>query len=111
MAIGDFFNSTAVVNSLSTTQTGMGGMRKNYDTERIAALLCRISKKNIAETDERGKRTIREGYRLYCDASSTNRAITESDRITVDGKTWEVVGIYNPGVLNKHLEIDIVEVR
>jgi hypothetical protein len=109
--ITDFFNSTAVVYSLSGTKTGMGGISKNYTTERISSLPCRISKRYISEVDELGKRTIRERFRLYCKATSANRAITESDRIEVDSKTWEVVGIYNPGLLNKHLEIDIVEVR
>lgn len=109
--ISDFFNSTAVVNSLSTTQAGMGGMRKNYDTVRIASLLCRISNKNITETDDFGKMSVREGWRLYCDASTTNQAITESDRITVSGKTFEVTGVHNVAELDRHLQIDIVEVR
>lgn len=109
--ITDFFNSTAVVSSLSTTQTGMGGMRKNYDTVRITSLLCRISNKNISETDEFGKMTVREGWRLYCDASSTNQAIIESDRITVAGKTFEVTGVHNVAELDRHLQVDIIEVR
>lgn len=109
--ISSFFNSTAVVNQLSTTQTGMGGMRKNYDTIRIASLLCRISNKNISETDQYGKMTVREGWRLYCDASSTNQAIIESDRITVAGKTFEVTGVHNVAELGRHLQIGIVEVR
>ena len=109
--LSDFFNSSATVYQLSTTQTGMGGMRKNYDTVRIASLSCRISNKNITETDEFGKMTVREGWRLYCDASSANQAITESDRITVAGKTFEVTGAHNVAELNRHLQIDIVEVR
>lgn len=108
--LSDFFNSTAVVYQLSTTQTGMGSMRKNYDTVRIAALLCRITNKNISEIDMYGKMTVREGWRLYCDGSSTNRAIAESDRITVSGKTFEVTGVNNVAMLGRHLQIDIVEV-
>lgn len=108
--ISDFYNSTAVVNQLSTTQTGMGGMRKNYDTVRIAALLCRISNKSISEIDMYGKMTVREGWRLYCDGSTTNKAIAESDRITVSGKAFEVTGTNNVAMLGRHLQIDIVEV-
>lgn len=111
MAISDFFNSTAVVYQLSTTQTGMGGMRKNYDTVRIAALKCRISNKNISEIDMYGKMTVREGWRLYCDGSTTNQAIAESDRIVVAGKTFEVTGTNNVAILDRHLQIDIMEVR
>lgn len=110
MSVSDFLNSTAIVQKFIEHKTGMGGAAKQ-PTPRITALPCRLSKKRISETDEFGKMTLREVYVLYCDASETNRAIIESDRIDVLGRTFEIKGIYNPGDLNRHLEIGIEEVR
>lgn len=110
MSVSSFLNSAATVQRFIETKTDMGGIERTQ-TPRIASLPCRLSKKRISEMDEFGKLTVREGYRLYCDASATNKAITESDRIDVLGRTFEVKGIYNPGDLNRHLEIDVEEVR
>jgi len=87
----------------------MGGVRKSY-SERIAAMPCRIRKKHIAEADEYGKMTVTSDFRLYCEAITENKAIEESDRIVVGSQTFEVKGIYNPGELDRHLEIDLLEV-
>ena len=108
--ISDFFNSTATVNQLTTTKNPMGGLVKTYST-RISSMPCRLSTRNIREADEFGKITVREILRLYCSATSTNRAIEESDRIEIGGRTFEVTGIHNPGELNKHLQIDLLEIK
>jgi len=108
--IQDFYNSSALVESISRGTTGMGGPQKTYTT-RIAALKCRLSNKRISETDEFGRMTVRECWWLYCDATSTNKAIEANDRITVEGKVFEVDGSENPGFLDHHLEIDLKEVR
>ena len=109
MAIGDFFNSTALIEQQTSTTTGMGGSAKTYSS-RIASLPCRLSTKDIREVGQFGKITIRGILRLYCDASSTNRAIEAGDRVTIDSRIFEITGIHNPGELNRHLEIDLKEV-
>jgi len=108
--ITDFFNSSAVVQQLTNTKTAMGSLKKSY-TSRIASLPCRLSGRIFSETDEFGKMTSRRGWRLYCEANSTNRAIEESDRITLSGHTYEIKAIHNPGNLNRHLQIDLAEVE
>jgi len=107
--ITDFFNSMAVVKQASLATTGMGGSAETYST-RIASLPCRLSTKSIREVDQFGKITMRGILRLYCDASSTNRAIEPSDRVTIDSRTFEITGIHNPGELNRHLQIDLKEI-
>jgi len=108
--INDFYDSTAVINKTVTSQTAMGGMKKNYE-QRIGSLLCRMSAKSVIEGDELGKMTLREVNRLYCEASTTNKAIIESDRVVIGGRTYEVTGIANPGLQDHHLEIDLSEIR
>ncbi len=113
MAIEDFYDNTAVVQQATNVRTNMGGNKKVYTT-RIASLSCRLSidrRDAITETDQYGKRTIREYWRLYCEASTANKAIELNDRVTADGKTFEVEGGYNPAIQNHHLEIRLLEVR
>lgn len=113
--IQDFYNSTITVQQETQTKNPMGGVSRTYST-RIASLACRISPMDIrrraafAEAGEFGKMTIRQGLILYCDASSTNKAIDESDRMTLGTRTFQVKGINNPGLLDRHLEIDILEI-
>lgn len=109
MGINDFFNSTAIVEQENRTSTSMGGVKRTYST-RISSLLCRITDKNISEIDEFGKWTTRRGLRLYCEATSTNKAIEASDRITLGTRTFQVKAIGNPGLLDRHLQIDILEI-
>ena len=107
--ISDFYNSTATVQQETQSSNPMGGVKRSYST-RISSLLCRITPKVIRETDEFGKMTVRQGLRLYCDASSTNLAIEETDRVTLGSRTFQIKGIGNPGLLNDHLEIDLLEI-
>lgn len=108
----DFLNSIAEVQQITTSQTGMGGQKKNYST-RISALACRISKKfkGLNEVEQFGKLTIRNLWMLYCEATTAALAIIETDRIIFNSKTYDITGIYNPGQLDRHLEIELLEVR
>jgi hypothetical protein len=109
LLISDFFNSTATVNQEVQSKNQMGGVSRTY-SERIASLLCRITDKNISELDENGKWTTVRYSMLYCDASSTNKAIEESDRVTLGTRTFQVKTIKNPGLLDKHLEVKMLEI-
>lgn len=109
MAITDFFNSTVRVDQLTTTTTPMGGSHERW-SERVASLACRITRRNIRESDEFGKETTRAIWRLYCDADTDGLSIEPTDRVVMSsGTTLQVKTIYNPGELNRHLEIDCLE--
>jgi len=105
--ISDFFNSVATVKRVIRRHTAMGGVARSYET-RIAQLPCRLSARNIRELDQFGKMTTREVLRLYCAASGVT--IEPSDRIFVDGRKFEIKGVKNPGLLNRHLEVDVEEI-
>jgi hypothetical protein len=64
----------------------------------------------FVETDAFGKKTVRQGLVLYCEASTINKAIDESDRVTLGTRTFQVKGISNPGLLDRHLKIDLLEI-
>lgn len=111
MAITDFFNSSALVEQQTATKTAMGGQSKDYSTRTgLSAMPCRLSTKTIREADQFGKITMRGILRLYCDASSTNKTIEASDRVTIGSRIFEITGIHNPGELDRHLEIDLKEI-
>jgi len=111
VSIRYFFNSTAAVYQISSTRsTAMGEKRKDWSV-RIASLPCRLSAKSVNETDEYGKVTVQNVWILYCEANSTNRAIEESDKVTLDSIDYQISGIYNAGKLNRHLEIKMTETR
>ena len=107
--ISDFYNSTVIVKQVSKSKNPMGGITRSY-SNRIDALECRITDKNIREVDENGKWTTRRGSMLYCDASSTNKAIAASDRVTLGTRTFQVKTIKNPGLLDRHLEVVLLEI-
>jgi hypothetical protein len=109
LLISDFYNSTATVEKETQTTNQMGGIARSYST-RISSLLCRITDKDIRELDEFGKWTTRRGLRLYCDATTANLAIIPSDRIVLGSRTFQVKAIGNPGILNHHLELDLLEI-
>ncbi len=110
MSIEDFYTSTALVEQLIGTSNPMGGQVKNYSA-RITSMPCRVSRGKPIEVVEFGKETMRITWKLYCEANSANIAIVETDRITVSGKVFDVTGIYNPGLLNHHLELNVLEVK
>ena len=111
--IDTMFNTEATVKRLTTATTKMGSVAKTFIT-RIAALPCRLSldgRGAMSEVDEYGKKTVVETWRLYCSATEENKAIIESDVITVGGRDYEVMNIYNPALLDEHLEITLRQVR
>ena len=106
-------NLSAIVQQKTVTKNPMGGPVIAW-SNRIAAMPCRIGRpggqRGLSESDEFGKMTIRNIWRVYCEATSTNQAIIVSDRIVVESKTLEVTGIYNACFEGHHLEIDCLEV-
>jgi len=108
--INSFFNSVAKIEYEQDEQNAMGGMKKTWIT-RIAALPCRVSSARIGEADEFGKMTMRGGWKLYCDCNEETLEITESDKVIVGSRTFQVKGIFEPGLLGRHLEIELLEIH
>ena len=113
--ISDFFNSVVIVKQENRSQNAMGGISRIY-SNRIDSLSCRITPMDIrrrtafAEAEGLGKMTVTQGLVLYCKASSTNKTIDESDRVILGTRTFQVKGIDNPGLLDRHLRIEMLEI-
>jgi hypothetical protein len=110
MSLGNLKNTTALIQSVSFTQTTSGTANPTYAT-RIASLSCSVQPKKLETVDEFGKITLRNGYRLYCDYNATNAAIVEKDRVTWDSRTFEIDAIGDGAGRGHHFEIDMLEVK
>ena len=110
MSVASFLNLSGLVETVATAKTALGGVTQTYST-LIAALPCTLARRSLTETDRFGKRSIRNVLRLYCEATTAALTITEDDRITIDSVEYHIETIYNPGAINRHLEIDVLEVR
>lgn len=107
--IDDFYDSTALIQLMTSTQNAMGGAQQVYTT-RIASIECRLDPKIVREVDQFGKITMQEFWIMYCDASTTNKTIEQTDRAIIDSRTFEVMAIINPGSQDHHLEIELQEI-
>ena len=106
----DLLNNTCDVYSLTTTQTPMGSLKKTY-TLRIDDMKCAFSMRAGGEVVRFGKATENYNYVFYCEYNTTNSAIEETDKITYDGRDFEVKSIYNASGRNNHLEILAEELK
>ena len=113
MGIRTFLTTTVEVQQSSQTRNAMGGTTQAFST-RIASLRCRLRPLRQTEPDLNGKMTPLGMWRLYCEANSDGTSIEETDRIvwTRGGtsKTLQVKTIYNAGQLDRHMQIDLLEV-
>ena len=101
---------SAIIQSLGTSQTATGTYNPTYST-RIASLQCLVQGKSLKSTDEFGKVSLENVYKLYCMYNSTNSAIAESDRVVWQSRTFEITGIKDGGGQARHFEIDMLEVK
>lgn len=113
MGIRTFLTTTVLVQKRTTSRNSMGGSKQTFST-RIAALQCRLKRSKQDEVEVYGKMTVTGLWRLYCVADSDGLSIEETDRIVwtrgSTSKTYQVKSIYNPGQLDRHMEIDILEI-
>jgi len=113
MSIESFLTTTVLVQQLSQTRNAMGGPKQDFST-RIESLKCRLRPLNQSEPDLNGKMTPIGMWRLYCVADSDGTSIEETDRIvwTRVGteKKLQVKTIYNAGQLDRHMQIDCLEI-
>lgn len=109
--ISRFMTDTVQVLGRTMSQNAMGGIVAS-ESVRIASLPCRISSRRGFEAQELGKETVRAIWRLYCQADSDSLEIADSDVIVdSDDQRYEIIAIHNPGRLNRHLQIDLLELR
>jgi len=106
--ISDFYNTSAIVIQPTVTQTDMGGV-KRVDTTIIDALPCRITARVVSQTDEQGRVSTREAWRLYCDVTADTKKIKVDCHIQAHDREWNVDGVRNPAMLDRHLELDLTE--
>lgn len=109
MALSNFLNSTVEVRQSSVSTTPMGGTKEVFSI-RIAALKCRLRPLRQTEKDLRGKMSTVGMWRLYCVADTDGLSIEVTDRIVFGTRLYQVKTIYNAGQLNRHMEIDILEI-
>jgi hypothetical protein len=104
------YPNTALVEQVSFAQTTSGTANPTYST-RIASLDCSLQRKDTDTTNSFNKETLVNVYRLYTPIDTTSLTIEESDRITSDGKVFEITGIADGAGRGHHLEIDMLEVK
>lgn len=109
MSLTSLLNQRARVDKNTPTTTNFGTESKSWST-RIANLKCRYSARQLNEPVEYGKAITQNSGRFYCEATTTNRAIVLSDRIVWKDRKFQVTGIYEPGEMGVHLQIDVEEV-
>ena len=104
------FRHTATINKFTSAQTSSGAYNPTY-AERIASVKCLIQGKRLTTTDDLGRATIRNIFRLYCDNNATTLTIDEADRVVWGTRTFEILGINDGGGQAHHLEIDMDEIK
>ena len=109
MGIDTFLTTTVLVQQSSQTRNAMGGTTQVFST-RIESLRCRLRPLRQEERVVNGKMTSIAPWRLYCVADTAGRTIEATDRIIWRGKTFQVKTLYNAGQLDRHMQIDILEI-
>jgi SPP1 family predicted phage head-tail adaptor len=93
--------------TLAVTDDGVGGQTQTWTAG--TAFQGRLSIMGANERLAADKVTVYATHRLYCDASVTLNA---TDRVTFDGRTFEVRSVQKPSELSSgigHLEADVLE--
>jgi len=108
--ITDFFNSTATIETPTHTKNNMGGAMRSWSV-LIEEMPCRIRRLSADEQIVYGKPTVRRDHRLYAEATTTNKQMKSQHRITIGSRTFQIVDVNNVDTLDRHLEIDLLEVE
>lgn len=91
-----------VTESVSTT-TGEN-VKTNSTGDVIAARISPLSQREIYYAN---KNNLDTTHRMYCDYTSS---ILAGDRVVVGASTFEVMGITNPSMWDKFLQVDLKRV-
>ena len=111
--LSNMLDLTLDVSQVGNTQnvTGMIGGNTKAFTTRLSSVACSYKMLTSTETDTYGKRSIFVRHRFYVKGTAANRAIIESDRITFDSGTFEILSINNVAGKNRTLQIDCLKVE
>ena len=95
----------------TVTSDSAGGYSETWaDVEDISGVLTRSIGHRFRVMGENvvtGKKAVYSTHTFFCNEPSS---ITEKDRFTYGSRTFEIVLIYEPGNMNHHLEIDLLEI-
>lgn len=69
----------------------------------------RMTRNRTIETAKSEKETVFGRYTFYCDYPF-GITITEKDRFILGTRTFEIIFVYNPGMKNQYLEIELDEI-
>lgn len=101
---------SATVKTPTVTQSSAGGAIKSFNNS-YSGMPCMLNENTSTEGHEFGKRTTRGSFRVYAEPNDSAKAITKSDRIILDSRTFEVVGVpYNVSNRDVLMHIDCEEI-
>ena len=108
MSLTSLFNQRARVDKNTPTTSNFGTEVKAWST-RISMLKCRYVGQSQMSPIDYGKQINRNSGRVYCEANTTNRGIVTGDRWVWNNRVFDITGIYEPGEMGVHLQIDVEE--
>jgi len=106
---GNMLQLSCSVKKPTISQNVMGGQDKSW-SNRIDSVKCAFRELSANELIKFGKQTGESGYRFYFEAISADKDIILMDRITYNGRTFEVNSIYNVSGKDRLLQIDCTEI-
>lgn len=104
MSIAHLLNKTMTVERSADTQDSEGSVVRAW-TSVYTSLPCRQRQLSARERTTLGREMILATHRFYCDSG---KDIRERDRILFEGEYYDVDGVNNPHLLNRHIEIDTI---
>ncbi len=111
MSLIALLTQSVTIQSLSTSQSDLGGTVKTY-ANRLTGVRALGRVRNSDENDEFGKETQRVQWRWYVEGTPDNQTIDNTDRLIFDSRTFEIRSVYNVanrGVLI-HIEAEEIEI-
>jgi len=95
------FNKTVDVLRVTSTNTALG--QSETVTTHIENLPCRLQWASGSERREFGKTGKIKDCSMYCSVVD----VTQEDRISYNGKTYEILNIVNADETDKYLKIEL----
>ena len=104
---------TCTIKSVTTSATGLGGLRKLFNSNRVTSARCLLNQRSTrgGESESFNKVTTFDENWLYMQAITSATSIIPSDRATIGSRTFEITtkpyDVANRGVL---LKMGVVEI-
>jgi SPP1 family predicted phage head-tail adaptor len=91
--------------SKTDTSDSAGGFATTWTT--ISTISGVLTQARGSEQNRTNRTVVYSTHTFFCEKPSS---ITEKDRFIYDSRVFNIVMIRNPGNMNHHLEIDLLEV-